>query len=155
PPLTDRAKQVFVGTLQYSSPEFLLRTEDPSLDGYRAVTLYQLGAVLYDLLMRKRIFADSVDPYGKLVKAVLYDRPEIAPESKPPRLVSLARNCLVKDPRIRLQLVSWKDFRVPDGNVDPAIAAKEQIRKRRALASYETAAEGGPDWDRLRRNQQV
>jgi serine/threonine protein kinase len=43
--------QAFVGTLQYSSPEFLLRQEEESPDGWRALTFYQIGGVLHDLIM--------------------------------------------------------------------------------------------------------
>jgi serine/threonine protein kinase len=45
--------QAFVGTLQYSSPEFLLRQEEESLDGWRSLTFYQIGGVLHDLIMRR------------------------------------------------------------------------------------------------------
>jgi serine/threonine protein kinase len=51
PGLTDRDQTPFIGTLQYSSPEFLFRTEDDTPDGWRALTFYQLGALLHDLIM--------------------------------------------------------------------------------------------------------
>jgi serine/threonine protein kinase len=54
--ITDTDSRPFIGTLQYSSPEFLLRTEDDTPEGWRALTFYQLGAVLHDLLMGIRLF---------------------------------------------------------------------------------------------------
>jgi serine/threonine protein kinase len=40
--VTDLEKTPFIGTLQYSSPEFLKRVEEPTMDGWRALTFYQL-----------------------------------------------------------------------------------------------------------------
>ena len=54
----DDEVQHFLGTLQYSPPEFLLREEEDTVEGWRAVTFYQLGAVLHDLIERRPIFAD-------------------------------------------------------------------------------------------------
>jgi len=62
--LTDTEKQSFVGTLQYSPPEFLVREEEDSPDGWRAVTFYQLGAVLHDLIMGEPIFANQCESYA-------------------------------------------------------------------------------------------
>jgi serine/threonine protein kinase len=46
----------FLGTARYSPPEFLYREEEDTVEGWRAITFYQLGATLYDLLMRRQIF---------------------------------------------------------------------------------------------------
>ncbi len=155
-PLTDREKQVFIGTLQYGSPEFLMRAEEQSVNGYRAVTFYQLGAVLHDLLMRRRIFEGSTDPYPKLVQAVLHTKPEIDPTGRSPYLVSLAKNCLVKDWKVRLELVCWKDFSQKEVDVSNAATAKELIRKRRALAVVEAATEASEaDWERVHKQEQL
>jgi hypothetical protein len=59
PGITDGDQRPFIGTLQYSSPEFLFRTEADTPEGWRALTFYQLGAVLHDLIMRQRIFCGS------------------------------------------------------------------------------------------------
>ncbi|HWY69723.1 MAG TPA: protein kinase [Terriglobales bacterium] len=154
-PLTDREKQVFIGTLQYGSPEFLMRMEEQTPEGYRAVTFYQLGAVLHDLLMRRRIFEGSTDPYPKLVQAILYTRPLIDAQGRPPYLVNLAQNCLVKEWRVRLQLVSWKDFRRRETDINAAAAAKEFIKKRRALAAVEAAEAGDGDWEKIHKQEQA
>ena|ERR1700733_3310814 len=45
--ITDEGDQhYFVGTLQYSPPELLFREEKHSIEGWRAITFYQLGGVL-------------------------------------------------------------------------------------------------------------
>jgi serine/threonine protein kinase len=137
PPLTDREEQVFIGTHQYGSPEFVLRQERQNPEGFRALTFYQLGAVLHDMLERRRIFADSASPIARLVQAVLHDKPRIDPTGKPADLVNLANNCLVKDPLVRLEIVRWDDFTADVNVLDAASAAKEAIRKRRARALYE------------------
>jgi len=134
--LTDKEKKLFVGTLQYSSPEYLLRKEKEGEEGALALTFYQLGAVLHDLLMKKRIFAEDTDPFARMVNAVLYDTPQIDTAGKPPHLVTLARICLVKKPDLRLSLVSWESFDPPI-ETDAVAIAKERIRKRKIQATYE------------------
>ena len=52
----------FVGTARYSPPEFLHRREENNLAGWRAITFYQLGATLFDLITRTPIFDDVREP---------------------------------------------------------------------------------------------
>ncbi|MBC8029914.1 MAG: protein kinase [Pyrinomonadaceae bacterium] len=132
--MTDEDQVTFVGTLQYSSPEFLLRDEIDTMDGWRAVTYYQLGAVLYDMIERKRIFSDCVNPYARLVRAIEQQMPVIDSKDVPPDLVLLARNCLHKDPELRLRFVAWKDFDAKEQG-ESAEDAKNRIRKRLGLVS--------------------
>lgn len=106
--LTDVNSQTFIGTLRYSSPEFLERKEKPTTEGWRAVTFYQLGAVLHDLLMRKQIFWDQSEPYSVLVKAVFEKRPEVYGDDT--KLVRICSQALIKNPATRLQLLTWNDF---------------------------------------------
>lgn len=129
--LTDETQRYFIGTLRYSPPEFLLREELDTPDGWRAVTFYQLGAVLHDLIMQHRIFEDITEPYARLVQAVERDIPVVAAADIPADLVFLARNCLQKKPDLRLQLVSWKSFEVPAIRVPRIADLKERIRQRR------------------------
>ena len=42
----------FVATAQYSSPAYLIRDGDPTESMWRALTFYQLGGVLHDMLMK-------------------------------------------------------------------------------------------------------
>ena len=127
---SDDPKAQFLGTLQYSPPEFLLRTEEDSIYGWRAVTFYQLGAVLHDLIERSTIFSYALDPYPRLVNAVQHDRPEFSATDVPPDLISLAEKCLVKDPVARLELVSWKDFESTPSQLSSAESARESILQK-------------------------
>lgn len=123
----------FIGTLQYSSPEFLFREEEQTKNGGRALTFYQLGAVLHDLLLRKPLFGD-MQPYSKMVDAVRSLYPPIVCPSQPTALVQLARNCLLKHPDQRLALVSWDDF-TPAGRSRHGDTAeiRRRVRERRGL----------------------
>ena len=106
--LTDVDSRTFIGTLQYSSPEFLERREKQTTDGWRAVTFYQIGAVIHDLLMRKKIFSDKSEPYAVLVKAISETTPEVYGDDT--KLVRICNQALVKNPATRLQLLNWNDF---------------------------------------------
>ncbi|KAF0221905.1 MAG: hypothetical protein FD174_236 [Geobacteraceae bacterium] len=133
--LTDGSGKFFVGTLQYSSPEFLFRTEEDSTEGWRAVTFYQLGAVLHDLIMRKRIFTEFQDPWARLVEAVKYEVPKIEAPDVSPELILLSQNCLQKDVNLRKRLVTWDDFQQHDKNLSSVAGSKERIRKRLLVAA--------------------
>jgi serine/threonine protein kinase len=133
--LTDEGDQrYFVGTLQYSPPELLFREEEQSIEGWRAVTFYQLGGVLHDLLMRKPLFEDFRNPYARLVRAVENQIPRVDNPGLDADLRLLAQNCLAKDPRQRLDTVKWEDFSQPKV-VDPLDVARRRIAHHRASAS--------------------
>jgi len=132
PGLTDDGNILpFIGTLQYSSPEFLLREEEDTLDGWRALTFYQIGAVLHDLIMRCPIFEAFAHPYVRLANAVQNDVPVISSAIYEESLQDLARHCLSKNPKARLQLVGWSDFKVKSGQAHTVDDIKERILKRR------------------------
>jgi serine/threonine protein kinase len=128
--LTDEDQRIFLGTLRYSSPEFLLRAEKDTVEGWRALTFYQLGAVLHDLIMRKPIFQDFSEPFAQLVLAVKNNVPKIQADDIDQNLVLLANNCLIKDPDLRLKLCSWDDFR-PKKFDSKVKEAKKRIGDRR------------------------
>lgn len=110
--LTDTGENLpFVGTLQYSSPEFLTRDEVDSKLGWRAVTFYQIGAVIHDLIMKYPIFNEDAEPYAKLVLAINNKRPEIINFDVDQELINLANQCLLKDPEKRVRLVNWSKFK--------------------------------------------
>lgn len=131
----DKDQKNFVGTLQYSPPELLLRKEDDSTDGWRGITFYQLGAVLHDMIARRPLFADFLTPYAKLVEAVQHEIPIITAPNSHPNLTLLAQNCLIKEPNARLSLVTWESFHksLPDKN--SIEAARERILQRSRAAS--------------------
>lgn len=132
--ITDEGGRLtFVGTLRYSPPELLFRTEDNSTDGWRAITFYQLGGVLHDLLVRSELFA-NLDPYARLVEAIRDGRVEISAPDAPMELRQLAQDCLAKEAATRLQLVSWERFqRVPRLRRD-INAVRERIAQFHASA---------------------
>lgn len=125
---TDVDQRQFIGTLRYSSPEFLFREEENTIEGWRAVTFYQLGAVLHDLLMKKVLFAEFTDPFPRLVEAVKSEKPYIVSEDY--RCVQLANRCLTKLASTRLQLVKWADFNFDEPSVSPAVVARERVLQR-------------------------
>ncbi|EJN07135.1 protein kinase family protein [Bradyrhizobium sp. YR681] len=131
-------QRLFVGTLQYSSPEFLLRDEANDADGWRALAIYQVGAVLHDLIMRRPIFEEFVNPYAALVNAVQHELPNVASETAPSYLVDACRMSLVKDPAKRLDLVKWDSFRPPQA-MPAAEEARRRVGQRILLATAETA----------------
>ena len=139
--LTDvDGQKLFVGTLQYSSPEFLIRDEHDDKEGWRALSTYQVGAVLHDMIMRRPIFDEFTNPYAALVNAVQHELPNVASESIPSYLVDACRMALVKDPQKRLSLVSWDAFR-PPAVTSAANAARQRIGKRLLLAEAQNESE--------------
>jgi eukaryotic-like serine/threonine-protein kinase len=141
----DEGIQAFIGTLQYSSPEFLLRQEEQTTDGYRSLTFYQLGAVLHDLIMRKPLFADLAEPYARSVNAVQQETPEIQNTGIPYYLVELARFCLLKQPQMRLRLVTWDSFSPPATEEVKGRSIKQRVTNRTVAARARTAEDGSQD----------
>lgn len=98
----------FVASLRYSPPEFVWRAEDGAdADAWRAITYYQIGATLHDMIMRHQIFSGFDKPRANLYECVKYRIPHIQAEDCPARLIQIARYCLVKNWRERLSLLNW------------------------------------------------
>jgi eukaryotic-like serine/threonine-protein kinase len=136
--ITDVDARRFVGTLRYSSPEFLLRREKQTKEGGRAITFYQLGAVLHDMIMRRPLFHHLGDPYSELVQAVLNERPEIFGDDV--RSVSLAKRCLVKNPDTRLEIVQWSEFLEEPAEVGAGLALlQSKLKARQASIKADSA----------------
>lgn len=104
---SDEEEKTFVGTLRYAPPEFLLRMEEDTIEGWRAVNIYQIGAVLHDLIMKKELFEDKV-PYSNLVIAIKDDFPSITNDSYSFDLLQISRDMLIKDWKTRIQIVNSK-----------------------------------------------
>lgn len=129
--ITDQhGQQTFVGTLQYSPPELLHRKEEDSTEGWRAVTFYQLGGVLHDLLTRKPLFSDDLSPYAHLVETVSNKTVSILAPGAAPELRMLAQDCLVKDPAQRLALVTWDRFKTRPSVSNDIHSLRERIAQR-------------------------
>lgn len=130
--LTDADQRPFIGTLRYSSPEFLRRKEEPTIEGWRAITFYQIGAVLHDLLTGEPLFNEFEEPFTLLVEAVLNEPPKVWGDDQ--SLIPLCRHCLHKNPDTRLELVKWSDFTFDQNSLDEVggVLARIKIRQHGA-----------------------
>lgn len=146
--LTDTDGRRFVGTLQYSSPEFLFRNEKDSPDGWLALAFYQIGAVLHDLLKKKTIFEKCLDLYPLMVEAVKYETPDFDVPGADPDLVALAQSCLVKDPATRLKLVKWESFTTAPPPFSAA-TIRDRVMKRQAIVAQAPEGEQSSRKQRL------
>ena len=115
----------FIGTIRYSPPEFVWRREQDTREGCRAITFYQIGAVLHDLIMGTRIFDNVSGPMAKLIDSVTNQQVLIDAVDIDQRLINLARDCLQKDWQTRLRLVNWDSF---DMTVTHRHDPRERIR---------------------------
>jgi serine/threonine protein kinase len=128
-------KRRFIATAQYSPPEYLARDEDAGEAGFQALNLYQVGAVLHDLIMKRPIFHEEASTQNRyqLFRAVTQKSPRLSNADIPPRLLSLCRAALVKDPEKRRSAVKLADFcEVAD--------TTEAIRRRVAARAAESPA---------------
>ena len=133
----------FLGTTRYASPEYLLREgEEETIRGWRALTFYQLGGLIHDMIMQRRLFDDIDAPPPRLTDAVRYSLPHIENTNVPTSLISLAKNCLHKDWKLRLSLVSWNRFdesasnselQVTEEIIAKRIGSQKQLRQEKPL----------------------
>nr|WP_264301524.1 protein kinase [Stenotrophomonas maltophilia] len=133
----------FISTAQYSSPEYLFRLDEPSPALWKALNVYQVGAVLHDLINKRPLFQDEVDKGNRwlLARAVLEKTPSF-PDSDPTRLArqkALAARCLAKDGNVRLQIASWSDFNL-DAPADGVSALQARLTKVKSSAGATSLA---------------
>ncbi len=153
--VTDHGKlRPFLATAQYSSPEYLFRLDEPSARLWKGLNLYQLGAVLHDLVMKEPLFQHEMSLGNRwlVARAVLTKTPTFA-DTNPARLShlkALAGRCLVKDLDARLQLVGWEDF-VLEGAKDPVAALRGRLAKGRVSVGgqVKAAAASRLEFDRM------
>ncbi len=101
---------VFIGTHQYSPPEMIHGRHEETIDGWRAITFYQLGAVMHDLICQTRIFESSTTRIADLVQAVDNEEVLVRADDVEANLCDLANRCLLKSPADRLRFVEWANF---------------------------------------------
>ena len=142
----DDTERPFIGTLQYSPPEFLLRVEEDSLRGWRSVTFYQLGAVLHDLIERRQLFFNQTSPYARLVNAIQLSQPSFHATNVPQELILLAQNCLVKNWQTRLGVVDWDKFDLQSPSESIGVAAKRRLLTQHSDTLYHYQ-EWRDDWE--------
>lgn len=124
--LTDDSRlRPFVATLRYSPREFIYR-EDPNddqqlRDWYRALSVYQIGTVLYELLTRKQFFHEfGNEAWPHLLRAIETGVPRLRAATGPARLVTLANQSLNRAWRERASL-SWDTFLWAERRLIPTI----------------------------------
>lgn len=111
---TDHEGQLPVlATARYSPPEYLFRLLEPGPDLWHALTVYQLGALLHDLIMRQPLFqaeyvASASNRY-RFAWVVAKTVPRIQADDVDEDLLLLARRSLDKDWE-RRSTVAVEDF---------------------------------------------
>jgi serine/threonine protein kinase len=106
---TDHDGQLPVlATARYSPPEYLFRLLEPGHELWHSLDIYQLGALLHDLIMRKPLFQEeydrSRDNRYRFAWVVATVDPPIFAEDVDQDLVFLARRALDKDYNRRAKL---------------------------------------------------
>lgn len=123
----------FVASLRYSPPEFVWRKEEEDAEGaWQAVTLYQIGATLHDMVMSEPIFTGYDKPHACLYDAVRDQTPNVHSEHVPDWLIQTIQACLLKDWRKRIKLVGWNDFSEPEKSANWHLREK-RIRLKQIL----------------------
>ncbi|MDY0918845.1 protein kinase domain-containing protein [Pseudomonas viridiflava] len=143
----------FIATAQYSSPEYLFRLDAPSKQLWHGLNIYQVGAVLHDILMKKQIFHEEIELQNRwlVARAVLSKYPSFHDEN-PARLSrykSLSIKCLNKDLDSRIKTVSWDDFLL-DENLDPLKKLRRTLTTSKISNSSDIVADSAAKLDFLR-----
>ena len=125
---TDHGEQLpVVATARYSPPEYLFRLLEPSEQLWHAVDIYQLGALLHDLIMREPLFEkqyqQSKENRYRFAWTVATVCPIVAADDVDFDLVMLARNALDKDWKKRSQL-----------RIDDFLSDAAQVQKNALIA---------------------
>jgi serine/threonine-protein kinase len=136
-------KRPFIATAQYSSPEYLFRLDAPSSNLWKALNIYQVGAVLHDLVNKRPLYDDEVNLGNRwlVARAVLTKVPNF-PDADPTRLLAhkaLATRCLTKDMETRLRIVSWSDFTF-EAAIDGLSVLRGRLAKGKGLAGNQDAS---------------
>tara|TARA_B100000161_G_scaffold260237_1_gene227020 strand:- start:881 stop:2161 length:1281 start_codon:yes stop_codon:yes gene_type:complete len=102
----------FVATAQYSPPEYLVREEVKGNEGFKALNLYQVGAVLHDLINKRAIFQEELDTGNRytLHRAIMQKPPILNNKNIPFALRHLCASALRKDPAKRIENLCLEDF---------------------------------------------
>lgn len=135
-------KRPFLATAQYSSPEYLFRLDEPTVRLWRGLNIYQVGAVLHDMIQKEPLFQYEMSKGNRwlVARAVLTKQPSFT-DLVPGRLSALktlSSRCLIKDLETRLEVVGWEDF-VLCGVVDPVNELRAKLANR--SLSYRGGAE--------------
>lgn len=143
----------FVATVRYSPPEFVWREEQEDIEGaWRAVTLYQVGATLHDIIMGVPLFTGHDTPRARLYDAVRYHTPAVESDKVDSWLIQTVQACLLKDWRQRLLLASWDSFSAnpssPDIRQNERRVRLLQVRKYERLQAEKMREQQAPSLTR-------
>lgn len=94
-------QQPVLATARYSPPEYLFRLIEPDMKLWNALDIYQLGALLHDLIMRKPMFQEeyerSRENRYRFAWVVATVDPEVRADDVDHDLLFLAKRALDKD----------------------------------------------------------
>lgn len=119
--ISDQGNPRFLATKRYAPPEFIAGRVSKDKDGWKAVTIYQIGAVLYQIVMKRALFEGYEG--DQLIYAIHNEKPDLGASSVPSELQQLTLDCLTKDPRLRLSLVDWHRFLDQEKGDESALAS--------------------------------
>jgi Tol biopolymer transport system component/tRNA A-37 threonylcarbamoyl transferase component Bud32 len=125
---------VILGTAAYMSPE---QARGKAVD--RRTDVWAFGCVLYEMLCGKRAFPAG-ESLSDSIAAILTGEVDwtALPAATPPRVRTLLRRCLQKDPQKRLPHISAARFEIDD--VDADVMATVNSPARSARAAWTLAA---------------
>lgn len=147
--VTDHGSQHIKGTKRYAPPELIQNTVKLNDDGWLAVTFYQLGATLYEMLTKRQPFAEFEG--DELLNAIRHKSLTIDAPSAPADLVKLALDCLSKDPEKRLRLVDWRRFlNAPDSSTQ-LVELSEAVANLSRTAAHFSLPQGAEESQRKRK----
>ena len=91
---------LILGTPSYMSPE---QARGSVVD--RRTDIWAFGVVFYEMLTGRRLF--DAESTAEALARVMSDAPDfsVLPRQTPPRIISLLRRCLDREPRTRLQAI--------------------------------------------------
>lgn len=126
----------FLATAQYSSPEYLFRLDEPTEKLWRGLNIYQVGAVLHDLIKKEPIFNEEILLKNRwLVARAVLTKPPSFPDVNLKRLArekALALRCLSKDIDTRISSVTWDDFNLGD-LTEPLELLRNRLLKKTSI----------------------
>jgi serine/threonine-protein kinase len=136
------AEGVLLGTVAYMSPE---QARGKPVD--RRTDIWAFGCVLYEMLTARRAFA-SGDTFSDAIAAILTGEVDWSalPPDVPPRIRTLLRRCLQKDPQKRLPHIGLARLEIDDESGDqaaPAAAGPPRSRRQLAFAAIAGAVVAG------------
>ena len=150
---TDHDGQLPVlATARYSPPEYLFRLAEPSQELWNALNVYQLGALLHDLIMREPLFETeyqkSAENRYRFAWVVATTIPEVHADDVDQDLVFTAKRALDKDWQRRSSL-NLEDF------MDNAVIQQRHALQVVGLDPESDWMEGNTSAGRLRRVLEV